>query len=84
MIREKVALQSLLGWFKWYDNQISQALRAARLGEAYSGVDSVTGRTYASVAELDAEAKIKQAEITALRGELAVLKAQTADNNIKE
>ena len=50
-------LDELYAWFVWYDNQISQYLRAVRLGETYDH----------DINELDALAADKQKRIRELR-----------------
>ena len=54
-------------WFAWYDVQVSQALRAVRLGEAWSAEKD--GVTYTTLTGLDAEAATKQAEMRVLRAQ---------------
>ena len=58
-------IATLNSWFKWYDNQVSQATRAQRTGVEWHANDGT--RTYYSLAELDADANAKQSEIRALK-----------------
>lgn len=59
-------LNVLLVWFKWYDIQVHQALRAQRMGQEFSAVDS-NGQRYESLADLDAQAAVYQARIREIR-----------------
>jgi hypothetical protein len=57
-------------WFRWYDCQVSQAMRAERTGAEWSAIDS-DGKKYATLADLDTEANAKQAVIKLLRPKMA-------------
>lgn len=57
-VAKQAELEELYAWFVWYDNQVMQYNRAVRLGEAFDR----------DMAEMDVEAKIKQAQIREIRG----------------
>ena len=57
-------------WFRWYDNQVSQALRAERTGTGWGATDP-DGKGYETLAELDAVALEKQAVISVCRPKMA-------------
>ena len=54
---EDAELDELYAWFEWYDNQVSQYLRAIRLGEEFDK----------DISELDVLAEQKQNRIRELR-----------------
>ena len=58
-------IHSLEEWFKDYDTQVNEYLRVVRLGEAPS--IHIGNTEYASIDELDREAKSKAEELKALR-----------------
>jgi len=64
--RDKIVFQILEieKWFGWYDSQVSQYHRAQRTNTGWSAVHD--GKTYVTLAELDAEANNKQNQIRAL------------------
>ena len=55
---DKKEADALFAWFAWYDCQLMQHQRARRLGEGFDG----------DVAELDRQAKQKQARLRVLLG----------------
>ena len=63
-------LNAMLVWFGWYDIQVHQALRAQRMGQEFSAVDS-NGQRYESLADLDAQAAVYQVRIREIRGGVA-------------
>lgn len=75
-LRRRAANQELtdiIAWFNWYDGQVSQAQRAERTKTIWSANDG--DKEYTTLAELDAEANEKQAEIRTLKAELSALEA---------
>ena len=65
-IEKEINYGEIRQWFKWYDNQVSQAQRAQRTDTEWQANDGV--KTYTTLAELDAEANAKQNEIKTLFG----------------
>jgi len=57
-------------WFRWYDCQVNQAMRAERIGTKWNAIDS-DGVMYTTLAELDAAANEKQRKIKILRPKMA-------------
>ena len=57
-------LNQLKSWFEWYDNQVSQALRDARLNLVWSVTKD--GETYTAIEQLDEIARTKQLRIREL------------------
>lgn len=55
-------LMELYAWFEWYDVQVHQALRAQRMDQEFSAVDS-NGQRYESLVDLDAQAAVYQVRI---------------------
>lgn len=64
VIRSLSEINSIKEWFRWYDIQVSQALRSDRLGNEWSASDG--NKNYSSLLELDYEANMKQMRIREL------------------
>lgn len=68
-------ISNIKEWFAWYDNQIIQAQREERMGtlSTWSALYKVNGeviKTYSTIAELDAEAKLAQSTLNELSAKL--------------
>lgn len=70
-----IQIEKIKIWFNWYDNQIQQAQREERMGtistwSAEYKINEEIVKTYSSISELDAEAKLAQSTLKELSAKL--------------